>query len=378
MIIILLQVLVYLFLPYLLMRASKTVKIIDFLSPAFFCYALGIVFGNIPGLHLHEGTSHQFLNITVVLAIPMLVFSAQPEKWLKLAGKTLVSWAFFLLGLSISAVIAVSVFKQIMPEVAGKAGMAMAVYTGGTPNLAAVNHALGMDKQIFVEMNLTDLMLSGIYLVFMLSLAQKLFSQFLPAFSMEKTVDSPADGTQLANASQPIWMQVLKNVGVSLVILLISVGLSFLFYGEMNDMFMIISITLLGLGSAFLPFVRKLPLSYESGEYLFLIFCVAAGSMVNLNSLVTGVPQLIGFMAIIVYGALVFHTLFCYLFKIDADTAIITTAAGVCGPPFIGPVASALKNREIVPLGMTLGVIGLGLGNLVGISVAWLVETFLL
>ncbi len=378
MIIILLQVLVYLFLPYLLMRASKRVKIIDFLSPAFFCYALGIVFGNIPGLQLHEGTSHQFLNITVVLAIPMLLFSAQPEKWLKLAGKTLVSWAFFLVGLSISALIAVSVFKHVMPEVAGKAGMAMAVYTGGTPNLAAVNHALGMDKQIFVEMNLTDLMLSGIYLVFMLSLAQKLFSQFLPAFSMDESVDSPADSIQESDASQSIWLQVLKNVGVSLVILLISVGLSFLFYGEMNDMFMIISITLLGLGSAFLPFVRKLPLSYESGEYLFLIFCVSAGSMVNLNSLVTGVPQLIGFMAIIVYGALIFHTLFCYLFKIDADTAIITTAAGVCGPPFIGPVASALKNREIVPLGMTLGVIGLGLGNLVGISVAWLVETFLL
>lgn len=373
-----LQVLVYICLPYVLMKASKKVKLIDFLSPAFFCYALGILFGNIPGLPLHEPTSHQFLNITVVLAIPMLLFSAQPEKWLKLAGKTLVSWLLFLLGLSVSTGIAVWIFKAYMPEVAGKAGMAMAVYTGGTPNLAAVNHALGLDRQIFVEMTLTDLMLSGVYLVFMLSVAQKIFSKFLPAFGKQNTVTNSGDFPTASAPTQHVVVQILKNIGVSLVILLLSLGISYLLYQEVNDMIMIICITLLGLGSAFVPFVRKLPLSYETGEYLFLIFCVTAGSMVDLSSLVTGVPQLIGFMAIIVYGALFFHTSFCYLLKIDADTAIITTAAGVCGPPFIGPVASAIKNRELVPLGMTLGVIGLGVGNLVGISFAWLVEQFLL
>ncbi|MEL7246740.1 MAG: hypothetical protein AAGM40_31170, partial [Cyanobacteria bacterium J06573_2] len=68
------------------------------------------------------------------------------------------------------------------------------------------------------------------------------------------------------------------------------------------------------------------------------------------------------------------HTLMARLMRVDADTALITHIAGVFGPPFIGPVAQVMHNREIVVSGMTLSVINLAVGNFMGLFLYELVQ----
>ena len=46
------------------------------------------------------------------------------------------------------------------------------------------------------------------------------------------------------------------------------------------------------------------------------------------------------------FGALIIHLLLCLIFKIDADTTLITSTAGVYGPAFIGPVAESLATAK--------------------------------
>jgi uncharacterized membrane protein len=154
-------------------------------------------------------------------------------------------------------------------------------------------------------------------------------------------------------------------------VVVLSAGLSLLLAGSMNETIVVVSLTLLGLAFSLIRPVRELSGAYETGQYIFLIFCVAAGVMVDLGTLLEGVPQLIGFMAVALFGAIGLHCLLAYLFKLDADTVLITSSAGIFGPPFIGPVANVMRNRQIVPSGMTIGVIGLALGNLIGLAVAW-------
>jgi uncharacterized membrane protein len=64
----------------------------------------------------------------------------------------------------------------------------------------------------------------------------------------------------------------------------------------------------------------------------------------------------------------------CALFRIDADTAIIASTAAVFGPPFVGPVANAIRNREIVAGGIATGVLGLAIGNYAGLGLAYLIR----
>ena len=82
------------------------------------------------------------------------------------------------------------------------------------------------------------------------------------------------------------------------------------------------------------------------------------------------------FNAIIIVSIVSLHLLLAVLFRSDVDSFIIASTASILGPPFIGQVAGAIKNRELIPVGIALGLLGLTIGNFCGIFVSWLVGLF--
>lgn len=62
------------------------------------------------------------------------------------------------------------------------------------------------------------------------------------------------------------------------------------------------------------------------------------------------------------------------LFRIDADTVLITSTAAIFGPAFVGQVAVALRNKEVVLSGIITGLVGYAVGNYLGIFIAYLVS----
>ena len=133
----------------------------------------------------------------------------------------------------------------------------------------------------------------------------------------------------------------------------------------------IVTITLLGLGFSLIKPIRQIPGSYEAGEYLLLVFCVAIGLQLRVEILAQDAPVLLAFFAMVVYGAITLHLLMAKAFRIDADTVIITSVAALFSPVFVPPIAIVLRNREIITSGMTTGVIGFAIGNFAGLLVAY-------
>lgn len=355
---------IMLLLPGLLLKKQHSWKLVAALSPAFWAYALGIIIGNIVPLRIEWIEPLQ--DITVALAIPLLLFSAHLKSWLRLAVPTLTSlliWVTVVMGMSaLSAWIYQEWFAQ--PET--MAAMASSVYTGGTPNMYAVHRAVGADINLFNQMNLSDLMFSGSYLMLVLTLVPSILRAWLPAFQKQGITE--ADNEQEGSITPG---NVLASLGLGLVAVLIAAGISWLLAGgEMGQsfqMWVIIWLAVAGLVFSLRKQIRTLPGTYSTGEYLFLIFCLAVGSRVNLMDLLNGAPMIILFMGTIALGSVILHSLIAKLFRIDADTVLITHVAGIFGPPFIGPVAEKLDNREIIVSGMTLGVIHLAIGNLIGV-----------
>ena len=72
------------------------------------------------------------------------------------------------------------------------------------------------------------------------------------------------------------------------------------------------------------------------------------------------------------FGSVILHLLLARIARIDADTAIITSTAGIYGPAFIVPTANALNNRQVVLPGLICGILGYAVGNYLGIGVALL------
>jgi uncharacterized membrane protein len=90
--------------------------------------------------------------------------------------------------------------------------------------------------------------------------------------------------------------------------------------------------------------------------------------------MVTASPQLFLYTAVVMTGAVILHFALAAVFRIDTDTVIITSTAGIYGPAFIAPIAGVLKNREVLVSGLTTAMVGYALGNYLGLAVAYLLR----
>lgn len=350
--------------PGLLLTKQHSWKAVAALSPAFWAYALGIIIGNI--VPLHVSWIEPIQDVTVALAIPLLLFSANLVSWKRLAIPTITSlliWVPVVMGM---AALSSILYQELIAQPDTMAAMASSVYTGGTPNMYAVHRAVGADIDLFNQMNLSDLMFSGSYLMVVLTLVPGILRRWLPAFKKTGVVtDAQADRPKITRG------KVLLSLAAGSLVVIISGGISWVLaggaMGQSFQMWIIIWLAVGGLLASLWKPLRELPATYATGEYLFLIFCMAVGSRVNLGDLLTSAPMIILFMGTTALGSVILHSLIARLFRIDADTVLITHVAGIFGPPFIGPVAEKLDNKEIIVSGMTLGVINLAIGNMIGV-----------
>ena len=367
------QALLIVLLPALAIWLDKRVKVVNWLGPVVLCYLFGMLLGNV-GWTAHELTIKIILSATVLLAIPLLLFSADFIAWLKLAPKTILSFVFMVVAAVVSAALTYYFLGHQMKESWQVAGMLVGMYTGGTPNTIAIGKALGVPEAFYIQVTVADLMFGGIWLLFVLSVAQRFCLLFLPAF--ERTEEEPdPEPHDMSTLSQSIPRnKKLQELGfaflLSVVVVAVSIGISFLIAGEVDFLIVILSLTTLGLAASFNFRVRNLSWSFEAGDFLMLVFCTALGMKVNFAKMLQDfqtMQLLLLYTGSLMLGALFLHFLLAAIFRIDADTTLITSAAGIFGPPFIAPIARALGNRQLIVSGLTMSIAGLAVGTYLGI-----------
>lgn len=362
--------------PLLILLAQRT-KVISILSPVVTSYIIGIIFANLPGFSPDAQVAKLATEASVPLAIPLLLFGTDFVRWFRLAKTTVVSFVLICVSVCLVSFVVSMGFKDTLDNFWQIGGMLVGVYTGGTPNMTAIGLSLGVADEIFILMNGADLVLGAGYLLFILTFGCRVMSWFLPPFkstSSEVDIDVMNSWDRLSNSNKSFNSVIL--ILMSGLILGISLGLSHLVYGKEHAAFIILIITTLGIASSFNKKIRGFKGSYEVGQYLLLVFCVGIGSMANVQELINGSWIYVAFFALVMFGSIILHVFLCKLFKIDRDTAIITSMAGIFGPPFVGPVAEALKNREIVVSGLTSGLVGYAVGNYLGIAMAYFLKSF--
>jgi uncharacterized membrane protein len=360
--------------PLIILLLQRT-RLIAFLSPVVTSYILGIIFANIPGITPDHQVAKLATEASVPLAIPLLLFGTDFIRWFRLAKSTVVSFSLIVLSVCVMSFTVSYGFKDILDNFWQIGGMLVGVYTGGTPNMTAIGLSLGVKEEIFILMNGADLVLGAGYLLFILTVGCKVMSWFLPPFKSSGMTD---DTEVMANWDRLSYPNRAFNAFILLImsgaILGISLGVSHLVLGEEQAALIILVITTFGIALSFSPKIRNFRGSYEVGQYLLLVFCTGVGSMANLAELMNGSWLYLLFFALVMWGSIALHVVLCRFFKIDRDTAIITSMAGIFGPPFVGPVAEVLKNREIIVSGLTSGLVGYAIGNYLGIAMAYILK----
>lgn len=372
--------------PWMAIHAARRVRAFDVVGPVVLCYLAGIALGPLVGVRTDAAAAEvaDLLQVvTVALAIPLLLVGTDLRRWVRLAGPTVLSFLVAVAAV-VGAVLTLAPRMALPDDASVVGGMTAAVFSGGTANLAAVGTALDVGEDAFVAIATADVLVGGIHLLLLLTVARPLLAKVLRpppvlAAGGDPTVAGDDPGTAL-----PTGGQAVRALATGLAIVVAAAGLTFAAVAGTvdgpvldSDAFatgVILAITTLGLGLSAIRRLRETPGTYATGQYLFLVFAVAIGTLVDLPSLATSLTQVVPFLAAVLAIAVTVHIAVAKLLRLDHDTVIITSTAAVFGPPFVGPVAAALRNPDIVPSGMTTGVIGLAIGNYVGFAVAALLR----
>jgi len=245
--------------------------------------------------------------------------------------------------------------------------------------MAAIKTALDVDPTTYIIMHTYDTLISLVYIIFCITIAQKLLNRFLPRFEKLKdciSVNEDGETEDIHSYRNMLNAQVFKRLGIALIlsflILGTALGASGLFPKAYSTAITILLITSLGIGASFITKVRQIEKTYQLGMYFILIFCLVVGSMANIKDLIHINWILMSYISFCIFGTVVLHAIFCKIFKIDTDTFIITSISAICSPPFVPVVANALKNKQIILSGLTTGIIGYAIGNYLGISFAYI------
>lgn len=361
------QVLFFIVTPFLITKLVGKSKKLNFLSPILLCYVVGMILGNSKFIPIDKKLALSISEFTVPLAIPLILFSTDFKRWLGLARKTIISFILVVVGAITSSVLAATLFSGLFDEYWKLSGMLVGVYTGGTPNLMAIGMGLKINEETLILTNTADAILGGIYFLFLVTGAKWLVSKFLPAFSESVFIPEFA-----ITKEKPNRLGLFFALFLSLVFVGISVGISFLFTSRLEVSIVMLVLTTLGIVASFVGRIRKIEGTYEAGQYVILIFSLAIGTTTNFSEMVSSSSVIFMYTAFVMTMAILIHFLLAFLFRIDVDTTIITSTAGIFGPAFIGPVAERIKNREVIVSGLTCGLVGYAIGNYLGFAVAWL------
>ena len=374
-----LLVVLYLLAPAAVLYACRKIKVLGKLGVVLTLYILGVVVANIgifPSvaearadlLSFQESVSE----VLIPLALPMMLFGCDFKRFR--LGQSLGALVVGVLSVALLVVGGYMICGDQLGEEGAKMGACLAgQYTGGAGNLAAVKQMVGLSTENFVMLSTCNLIVSFFYLMFLMGGGVKIARRIVGGrarAAQRVDIDAEIDENPYRDFAKPgILLQLLKILGASVLVMGVSVAVATVIGGEsgISMVALILTITTISLLMTLLKEVRRWDKSYDAGMYLIYIFCFVMATMADLSSIDWGQSLFIlVFQAVIIFGSL-FATIFAArIFRIDADTAVITSNTLVNSPICVPMIAATMKNRDVIVVGITNGLAGYAVGNYLG------------
>ena len=345
-------------------------------------YAVGIILalcgviptGEASGAGQMKSISDMLMNITVPLAIPLMLFNSDFRLWVKSLPKTFVVLIGGLVAIVTSVILGYFVFRNAgIRDFGDVAAMMTGIYTGGTMNFSALGLALHVDETVMSIALTFEMLVTFPLIMFFVAGGYKLFRKLLPF--KENATNPASENIEIKDDSfeeykgmfsKGVFGKMMVGLLLSVLILAVGAGLSLLTTGKLNELVIILTITTLAIAASFVPWIRNLPKTFELGMFFILIFSVVVASKFDIYSIDSSALAVMGFIAFIMLVALVIHLIICRIFKVEGDLFVVGQVGLLCSPPFIPPVVGAMGNRKVLISGIVIGLVGYAVGTYLG------------
>ena len=376
----------YIVFPILIIEAFKRWTIVQKIGTVVLAYAVGIISSlcgvfNFATPEVAESFSKlqsTIMSVAVPLAIPLMLFNCDFKLWTKSLPKT--AWALVtgIVAVIIASISGYFIFRNNVTEIAKVTGMMAGIYTGGTMNFNALGAALNVDRSVMAIVLAFQMVITTPYIFFLLGGGYKIFRKLLPYKDITHKGRMDEDQVETADVEnyrgmfeKKNFIGMMKGLGLSVIFLAVGAGLALLITGTLNELVVILTITTLSIIASFFKPIRELPKTFELGMFFILIFSVIVASMFDINSVNGGSLYIGGFVLWIIGISVGLHLLLCRIAKVSGDLFCVCQVGLLCSPPFVPPIAGAMKNKKVLISGIVVGLVGYAIGTYLGALLAW-------
>ena len=376
----------YIVFPILIIEAFKRWTIVQKIGTVVLAYAVGIIaslcgvfdFATPEIAGSFSKLQSTIMSVAVPLAIPLMLFNCDFKLWTKSLPKT--AWALVtgIVAVIIASISGYFIFRNNVPEIAKVTGMMAGIYTGGTMNFNALGAALKVDRSVMAIVLAFQMVITTPYIFFLLGGGYKIFRKLLPYKDITHKGRMDEDQVETADVEnyrgmfeKKNFIGMMKGLGLSVIFLAVGAGLALLITGTLNELVVILTITTLSIIASFFKPIRELPKTFELGMFFILIFSVIVASMFDINSVNGGSLYIGGFVFWIIGISVGLHLLLCRIAKVSGDLFCVCQVGLLCSPPFVPPIAGAMKNKKVLISGIVVGLVGYALGTYLGALLAW-------
>lgn len=379
----------YIIFPILIIEAFKRWTVVQKIGTVVLAYAVGIIASLCGVFHFADPVAgaafgklqSTIMSVAVPLAIPLMLFNCDFKLWTKALPKT--AWALVtgVAAVLVSVVSGFFIFRNYVPDAANVSAMMTGIYTGGTVNFNALGASLGVNKSVMAIVLAFQMVITMPYIFFLLGGGYKVFRKLLPYKDITHKGRTDEDRVETADVEnyrgmfeKKNFIGMMKGLGLSVIFLAIGAGLALLITGTLSELVVILTITTLSIIASFFKPVRELPKTFELGMFFILIFSVIVASMFNIHS-VSGGSWYIGGLVLWIMGmSVVLHLILCRIAKVSGDLFCVCQVGLLCSPPFVPPIAGAMKNKKVLISGIVVGLVGYAIGTYLGALLSWVLS----
>ena len=379
----------YIIFPILIIEAFKRWTVVQKIGTVVLAYAVGIIaslcgvfqFADPVAGAAFRNLQSNIMSVAVPLAIPLMLFNCDFKLWTKALPKT--AWALVtgVAAVLVSVVSGFFIFRNYVPDAANVSAMMTGIYTGGTVNFNALGASLGVNKSVMAIVLAFQMVITMPYIFFLLGGGYKVFRKLLPYKDITHKGRTDEDRVETADVEnyrgmfeKKNFIGMMKGLGLSVIFLAIGAGLALLITGTLSELVVILTITTLSIIASFFKPVRELPKTFELGMFFILIFSVIVASMFNIHSVSGGSWYIGGFVLWIMGMSVVLHLILCRIAKVSGDLFCVCQVGLLCSPPFVPPIAGAMKNKKVLISGIVVGLVGYAIGTYLGALLSWVLS----
>lgn len=395
---------IYLLFPIIIVSAFHKWKILQKIGTVILAYAVGIIMSLTGFVTFEPGTADAatfesiqklIMNISVPIAIPLMLFNCDFKLWTRALPKTILALVGGIIAIAVAVITGFFIFRNTgVNDIENVSAMMTGIYTGGTMNFNALGAALGVDPTTITLVLTFQMLITFPLIMFITGGGYRLFRKILP-FPDESTtiaINSNIEDHGIENygkmLNKKVFPKTMLGLLLSIGFLAIGAGLSLLLYnlgvvgdqetgtGKLNELVIILTITTLSIIASFSKKIRELPKTFELGMIFILIFSIAVASQFNPYSIDMSAISLGLFVLYIMLLSVIIHIIFCRFSKISGDLYTVAQVGLFCSPPFIPPVVGAMGNKKVLISGIVIGLIGYAIGTYMGVGIAYMLKLF--